>query len=496
MLTISIDVKSKEPMYEQIYKYIREEIKNGSIACGSKLPSSRGLAAHLEVSRNTVDMAYGQLLSEGYIEAKPQRGYFVCNLENLYMEEKDANAIQKNHGNRPENRSLKGNAGKETEYKVDFSPSGVDMEYFPYGKWRKLMKECLIDDNRELFLSGENQGELSLRTAVQHYLYQSRGIKCDVEQIVIGAGSDYMLLLLSRIFNRRCVVGMENPGYRQACTIFESVGYDVVPVPVDDQGMKTEMLEGILANLAYVTPSHHFPVGTVMSAARKQRLLAWAAKEEHRYIIEDDYDSEFRYFGKPIPALQSQDPFGKVIYLGTLSKAIAPGIRISFMVLPWELVDRYKSEAGFYFSTVSRIDQKVISEFLLQGHFERHLNRMRKIYKGKHDVLMQALKDSSMPFKVAGDSAGLHVLLQLPEKRWDAVKVEGKLVQMAGKKGVKVYPLSSYYIKEEERYPSVLVGFARLTEMEIIEGIRLLEKAWGADINQKFNLQGAVKMVY
>lgn len=496
MLTISIDVKSKEPMYEQIYKYIREEIKNGSIACGSKLPSGRGLAAHLEVSRNTVDMAYGQLLSEGYIEAKPKKGYFVCNLENLYMEEKDANAIRKNHGNRPENRSLKGNAGKETEYKVDFSPSGVDMEYFPYGKWRKLMKECLIDDNRELFLSGENQGELSLRTAVQHYLYQSRGVKCDVEQIVIGAGSDYMLLLLSRIFNRRCIVGMENPGYRQACTIFESVGYDVVPVSVDDQGMKTDMLEGILANLAYVTPSHHFPVGTVMSAARKQRLLAWAAKEEHRYIIEDDYDSEFRYFGKPIPALQSQDPFGKVIYLGTLSKAIAPGIRLSFMVLPWELVDRYKSEAGFYFSTVSRIDQKVISEFLLQGHFERHLNRMRKIYKGKHDVLMQALKDSSMPFKVAGDSAGLHVLLQLAEKRWDAVKVEEKLVQMAGKKGVKVYPLSSYYIKEEERYPSVLVGFARLTEMEIIEGIRLLEKAWGVDINQKFNLQGAVKMVY
>jgi len=476
MLTIPINTNSKEPIYEQIYKYIREEIKDGSIACGSKLPSGRGLAAHLEVSRNTVDMAYGQLLSEGYIEAKPKSGYFVCDLENLYIGEKDAGANRKSEEGRPDN------VKKDTEYKIDFSPSGVDMEYFPYGKWRKLMKECLIDDNRELFLSGENQGDLSLRTALKEYLYQSRGVKCDVEQIVIGAGSDYMLLLLSRIFNRRCVVGMENPCYRQACTIFKSVGYKVVPVSVDDQGMKTQMLEAISANLAYVTPSHHFPVGTVLSAVRKQRLLAWAAKEEHRYIIEDDYDSEFRYFGKPIPALQSQDPFGRVIYLGTLSKAIAPGIRLSFMVLPWELVDRYKSEAGFYFSTVSRIDQKVISEFLLQGHFERHLNRMRKIYKGKHDLLVQALKALPVPFKVAGDSAGLHVLLQLPEKCADAARVEERLVFLAEQKGVKVYPLSSYYIEEEERYPSVLTGFARLTEAEIIEGVHLLKEAWGEDI--------------
>lgn len=342
MLTIPIDIKGREPIYEQIYKYIREEIKNGNIVCGERLPSERGLAAHLEVSRNTVDMAYGQLLSEGYIEAKPKSGYFVCDLENLYIEEQNINTIRKKAEDGFQNEGL----GNHPVYKIDFSPSGVDMEYFPYDKWRKLIKECLIDDNRELFLSGENQGDLSLRVALKNYLYQSRGVKCDVEQIVVGAGSDYMLLLLSRIFNSRCIVGMENPCYRQACTIFQSVGYEVIPVSVDDQGMKTQRLEDISANLAYVTPSHHFPVGTVMSAVRKQRLLAWAAKEEHRYIVEDDYDSEFRYFGKPIPALQSQDPFDRVIYLGTLSKAIAPGIRLSFMVLPWKLVDRYKAEAG------------------------------------------------------------------------------------------------------------------------------------------------------
>lgn len=480
MLTISIDVKSRVPIYEQIYKYIREEIKNGNLSCGSKLPSGRGLAAHLEVSRNTIDMAYGQLLSEGYIESQPKKGYFVCDLENLYLEEKNVNLtfVQKEK----EKNDLQAEGfieqKKEKSCKVDFSPSGVDMEYFPYGKWRKLMKECLIDDNRELFLSGNHQGDVELRRALQTYLYQSRGVKCDVEQIVIGAGSDYMLLLLSRIFNKTCVVGMENPGYKQAYTIFESVGYDVIPISVDDQGMKVEQLEHTGANLAYVTPSHHFPIGTVMSARRKQRLLAWANQEEMRYIIEDDYDSEFRYFGKPIPALQSQDPFDRVIYMGTLSKAIAPGIRLSFMVLPWTLLRRYHKEAGFYFSTVSRIDQKVIGEFLLQGHFERHLNRMRKIYKAKHDVLLQAIKGANLPVCVAGDSAGLHLLLRFSKKCENAAEVEDKLAYMAQQQGVKVYPLSAYYMQEEERCPAVLLGFARLSEEDILEGVHLLECAW------------------
>lgn len=476
MLAVSIDVKSRVPIYEQIYKYIREEIQNGSIACGSKLPSGRGLADYLEVSRNTIDMAYGQLMSEGYIESRPKKGYFVCDLENLYIDNpkemyfadvsKMQAGKQKKTGEEP--------AGHAEEYRVDFSPSGVDMEYFPYGKWRRLMKECLIDDNRELFLSGEHQGDLALRRAVQAYLHQSRGVKCDVEQIVIGAGSDYMLLLLSRIFNRKCVVGIENPGYKQASTIFESVGYDVIPIPVDEKGLQVKVLEGTKANLVYVTPSHHFPLGTVMSVGRKQYLLAWAKQAESRYIIEDDYDSEFRYFGKPIPALQSQDPFDRVIYMGTLSKAIAPGIRISFMVLPWKLLERYRKEAGFYFSTVSRIDQKVIGEFMLQGHFERHLNRMRKIYKTKHDALLQAVKEAGLPVRVTGDGAGLHVLFEFGDKMSDADKEEQRLAALAREQGVKVYPLTDYYMTEEERCPCLLIGFARLSEDEIRDGIRRL----------------------
>lgn len=482
MLTILIDTKSSEPIYEQIYKYIREEIKNGNLSCGTKLPSGRGLAMHLEVSRNTVDMAYGQLLSEGYIESVPKKGYYVCPLETLYME-----GIHVKNLKEQEKEDIKELAvqnaydemlPREINCQIDFSPSGVDMDYFPYSKWRKLMRECLIDDNKELFLSGSHQGDLQLRKAVQTYLHQSRGVQCQVSQIVIGAGSDYMLLLLSRILSGKQSVAMENPTYKQAYTIFGSVGYCVTPISLDEQGIRMDLLEKSDANLVYVTPSHHFPLGIVMSANRRQQLLAWAAKSTERYIIEDDYDSEFRYFGKPIPALQSQDPFGKVIYMGTLSKVIAPGIRMSYMVLPEPIVKQYQVQAGFYFSTVSRIDQQVIGGFFLQGHFERHLNRMRKIYKGKHDLLLQGLKRAGLPAKIMGESAGLHLLLEFGHSTARASQIEDELVKLAEAEGVRVYALSDYYVEEEPHKPTIIIGFARLKEEQIMEGIQCLKKAW------------------
>ncbi len=482
MITVLIDTASKVPIYEQIYIYLREEIRNGNIACGTKLPSGRGLANYLEVSRNTIDMAYGQLLSEGYIESVPKKGYYVCALENLYDDGwhmTDGRYDYHNTVSRQSKQSALDSFGeKKQTYAVDFSLSGVDMDYFPYSKWRKLMKECLIDDNKELFLAGDHQGDLELRQAVQTYLHQARGVQCDVSQIVIGAGSDYMLLLLSRIMGEGKVIAMENPTYTQAYTIFDSVGYEIVPVAVDDQGMSMDALKDTNANIAYVTPSHQFPLGTVMSANRKRQLLAWAAAEKDRYIIEDDYDSEFRYSGKPIPALQSQDPFGKVIYVGTLSKVIAPAIRLSYMVLPEECMEIYSKRAGFYFSTVSRIDQRVISQFFLQGYFERHLNRMRKIYRLKHEKLLQELKSAGFSARIEGESAGLHLLLAFGDKTDRAAEIERKLVKKAAAKQVKVYALADYYIEEKERIPTILIGFARLKDEEIVDGVERLKKAW------------------
>lgn len=471
MITIPLDVGSKEPIYEQIYKHIRQEITDGKIPCGTKLPSGRGLAANLSVSRSTIDMAYGQLMSEGYIESVPQKGYFVSNLETLYEE-----GIQI----RVEEDVLENNRDLHEEKKegIDFSLSGVDMDYFPYSKWRKLMRDCLIDDNKELFLSGNHQGDLELRKIICNYIHQSRGVNCKPSQILIGAGSDYMLLLLTHILGEKQHVAMENPAYKQANTIFESVGYETTFLSLDEQGLRLDRLEESGANILYVTPSHQFPSGMVMSVNRRQKILAWSMKEAGRYIIEDDYDSEFRYYGKPIPSLQSQDPFDRVIYMGTLSKVIAPGIRLSYMVLPDTLLSLYQKRCSFYFSTVSRIDQQVIGKFFSEGYFERHLNRMRKIYKNKHDVLLRELKSWDMPVVIKGENAGLHIVVQFGEKTGNAKEIEKKLVDVARQKGVFVYPLSDYYLREEKRIPSILIGFARLKEDEIIKGMGILKDVW------------------
>ncbi|MGN0438485.1 MAG: PLP-dependent aminotransferase family protein [Lachnospiraceae bacterium] len=468
MITIPLQMDSKEPIYEQIYKQIRKEIIEGRIPCGTKLPSTRGLAANLLVSRSTIDMAYGQLVSEGYIEAVPQKGYFVSNLETLYeegievfVEDEEEKIVREN-----------------SENCIDFSLSGVDMDYFPYHNWRKLMKESLIDDNKELFLSGNHQGDYELRKTICNYIHQSRGVNCKPSQILIGAGSDYMLLLLSHILGENQHVAMENPAYKQAYTIFDSVGYQTTFISLDEQGPMLEPIEQCGANLLYVTPSHQFPSGMVMSVNRRRNILSWSVKEPGRYIIEDDYDSEFRYYGKPIPSLQSQDPFERVIYMGTLSKVIAPGIRLSYMVLPEPLLQKYKKRCSFYFSTVSRIDQLVIGKFFEEGYFERHLNRMRKIYKNKHDLLIRELKGISMPIVIKGENAGLHIVVQFGAKTKQAMEIEKKIVDLSKQNHVIVYPISDYYLQEESRIPSLLIGFAKLKEDEIMKGISILKDVW------------------
>lgn len=461
MFTVLIDHNSTLPLYQQIYLYIRDEIRDGNLSCGMRLPSSRGLAADIAVSRNTVDMAYDQLRSEGYIEAKPQRGYYVCKIEsNIQLQQQDEITIQKV-------------ANKEIAYDIDFSPNGVDMQHFPYNRWRKLMKETMIDDNSELFQSGDAQGDYELRHTIRTYLHQSRGVNCREEQIIIGAGSDYLLMLLSQLLKPNTKIGMENPTYKQAYYIFDSCGFLLYPISLDKDGIRVDELNQIEATISYVTPSHQFPLGTVMPIARRMQLLAWANEEGERYIIEDDYDSEFRYQGRPIPALQGSDTNQKVIYMGTFSKAIAPAIRIGYMVLPQKLLDEYYEKAGFYYSTVSRLDQDVIGRFIREGYFERHLNKMRGIYRSKHDCLLAQLQKLNIPVRITGESAGLHLLVEFPKNY-----IENELVETATKAGVRVYPLSNYKISETTMTPTIILGYARLSEQQIVEGINRLKQQW------------------
>ena len=459
-LTINLKTDVKTPLYEQIYAYIKTDIQSGRIPRGEKLPSTRALAKHLEVSRSTVELAYEQLLSEGYIESEPYRGYFVAQIEELYhLEAGTARQQQKE---------------KKTTYKYDFTPNGVDLKSFPYNAWRKLSREILMDDRTELFRSGDSKGEYGFRNAICNYLYQARGVKCLPEQIIVGAGSDYIFMLLSMILGKEHKIAFEDPTYKQAYRMAKGLSYQTVPVSMDKNGMKVSELEASGADIAYVTPSHQYPTGIIMPLRRRMELLKWAYKEENRYIVEDDYDSEFRYKGKPIPAIQGYDAKGKVIYLGTFSKSIAPAIRLSYIVLPLHLMELYDWNVRFVHSTVSKVDQMIVQRFIEEGYYERHLNKTRAMYKSRHDVLIEELKPLMKECSISGEHAGVHLLLTFKNGR-----TEEELISLAKDQGIRVYGLSDYCIKNSAGdKATILLGYANLSEQQIRDAVHILIDCW------------------
>lgn len=461
-LTVDFEVNQKTPLYEQIYNFIRNEIKNGRIGCKTKLPSTRALALHLQVSRSTVDMAYAQLVSEGYIESIPYKGYYVSEISLLYNINSVSNGV------------IPCGELEEQKYKIDFSPYGIDLEAFPYNIWRKIYKNILSADNKELFSSGNSKGDYELRKTLCNYLYEARGVKCTPEMIIIGSGNEYLLMLLNQLFKQKEIIAMENPTYMHAYNVFKRNENEIYPIPMDKSGIKIKDLYQSSANIAYVMPSHQFPLGVVMPIKRRIELLEWAREKAGRYIIEDDYDSEFRYRGKPIPSLQGVDVNKLVIYMGTFSKSIAPAIRMSYMVLPESLLKIYESFHGFS-QTVSRIDQMVVNEFIKNDYFERHLNKMRSIYKGKHDAVISSLKDCKDNVTIWGENSGLHVLITIRNG-----PNEESLVKQAKNAGIKVYGLSKYFISNHDNLyaPTVLLGFANLSIEQIKEGIKILRKVW------------------
>ena len=462
-LSITLDSRSGEHLYEQIYEYIKDEIMKGKLPAGERLPSTRNLAEFLQISRTTVDQAYGQLVSEGYIEARPYKGFFVCKVEELFhmKEELHTKAVPKEDVNEPE---------------FDFSPHGIDMSCFPFATWKKISKDVFAERGTELFKAGEKQGDADFRVTICRYLHSARGVECEPDQIILGAGNDYLLLLLSKILSDQSVIAMERFTYRKAYLAFEKSGFHMKAVDFDEYGMDVTQLSDSGADVAYVMPSHQFPTGIVMPIGRRMELLNWAAQAEGRFLIEDDYDSEFRYKGKPVPALWASDRNGRVIYIGTFSKSIAPSIRVSFMVLPRELLPRYEQTCGFLSCTVSRIDQAILNMFISQGHYERYLNKMRKVYKSKHDILLEELSDFADQFEILGENAGLHILLRSRKNN-----LSRELQKTAYKNGILIQTLDDYSIDREKRkqeYAYVLLGYGSLSEDRIREGIRKLKEIW------------------
>jgi len=445
MQSFTIEFTGDKPMYLQLYSHLVNEITYGNLKSGTKLPSKLTLASHLGVSRNTVDGAYQLLLAEGYVYSKERSGYYVSTTDTLTPFIPTAN--EKTPRPLP-------------TYKYDFSTTAIDTSYFPYKTWNRISRE--VSSNPELLNHGNPLGDRELRCAVKNYLHECRGIICDYSQIIIGAGMEYLLGLLSQMIGKDSpVVAFETPGYSKSPKIFQNNGLSCTFIPVRDDGIDLNILKESNPDIVYVTPSHQFPTGSFIPASNRISLIKWA-NNNNKLIIEDDYDSDFRFDGKPLPTLQSLDSDGRVIYLGTFSKTIAPSIRIAYMVLPLRLMNLYENKFSFYSSTVSRFEQHTLAKFISDGHFLRHLNKVRNIYKNRRNLLVGALTDEIPNIKIFGAHTGTHMLVE-----FDTQKSECDIVNELIKKDVFITGLSSYNLTKSLQIGAKFVlGYSSLSPDE------------------------------
>ena len=465
MLTYHLDPHSKTPLYEQLYRAVRADIMSGTLAGGTRLPSKRQLAANLRVSQITVETAYGQLLAEGYIVSEPRRGYFV---QKQLAVPAQAQA--------PKAAAPHTHAAPADDCKYDFRTNIVDTECCPFATWARLSRSVLSEYSDRLLRATDPCGAAELREQIARYLYDFRGINISPDNILVGAGSEYLMHLVIQLLGRDRVYALENPGYRKLYQIFNVSGVAVRPLPLDKSGLRADALAAGDASVVYLTPSHHFPLGTVMPAARRMEILRWASAAPDRYIIEDDYDSEFRYASRPIPALGEMDRAGRVVYVNTFAKSLSPALRIGYLVLPDALMARYRERFSLYSSTVPSFDQHTLAAFMRTGGFERHISRSRKVYQARRDALMAALDRelADLPHEVSRSEAGLHLLLHMRNGM-----LERELIERARAVGVRVYGLSAYYTPPVKPPKATLVlGYAGLTERQIDEAAALLRQAW------------------
>ena len=428
-------------LYMQIYEYFKNEIINGTYKANTKLPSKRNLAKEYNISLNTVDNAYSKLLEEGFIYSKERQGFFVSDVGELYVLDSKPIHITK----------------EEENIEYDFSYSGVSEE-FPYKIFKKISSN--IFDNKDILEKVDYQGYLPLRTQISEYLDKSRGFKANPSQIVISSGSEYLFQIIFKLISGK--FGIEDPGYNMLSNIMDTNDINYEFIPVDENGMDLIKLKKSKSDFCVITPAHQFPTGVIMNMQRRVELLNM---KKIKYVIEDDYDSEFKYSKRPVPALKSIDVNDKVIYIGSFSKSISPSFRVSFMVLPFDLVEKYNKIFKFFICPVSIMVQKMLTTFIETGEFEKHLNRMRKIYSKKRQLLIDMLSERK-DITIRGADAGLHVVLEYPKNY-----SEEYIVKKAKEKKIKVYGLSSYGTERE--IPSILLGFATLSEEKLKEGVKL-----------------------
>ena len=462
MLTYSFENKGKDSLYEFLYKSIKDDIISGKLRDGEKLPSKRALAEHLSISTITVENAYNQLVAEGYIYSKPKSGYYVSPIVSPEIHSKSERYMYP-----AEKESISADI-----YRADFTNNAATQESFPFLTWAKLMRQTMSEKQDELILSSPSIGVRELRIAISDYLFQFRGMSADPECIIIGAGTEYLYSLIIQLLGRDKKYALEDPGYRKIAQIYKANNVTFDYVSLDSKGISKTVLKKSSAEVLHISPSHHFPTGIVTPVSRRYELLSWAQEAQGRYIIEDDYDSQFRFSGKPIPSLQSIDTSGKVIYINTFSKSLTSTIRISYMVLPKELMERYKKELSFYSCTVSNFEQYTLASFIQQGYFEKHINRMRNYYRNQRNSVMAAIKNHPLysRVKIKEEDSGLHFLMQVDTKLSDE-----ELTHNAKKKGVNLSCLSHYYhnISTAPQH-TLIINYSGLAKDTIEESVEML----------------------
>lgn len=436
MLTYDLK-KTREPLYLALYNAIKSDILNGTLAGGEKIPSKRQMAINNGVSVITVENAYELLLSEGYISSKPKSGFYVCDISN--------DVVLGTSGflqGKPQISEETKNNGLKTKLTIDFSNNQTPSDLFPFDNWLRATRKVFSEKRQVLLENSPSQGVVSLRRSIARYLKEYRGLKVEESSIVIGAGSEYLYGLLVQLIGRDVVYGIENPGYSKQEKIYKAQGVKVDYLAIDDNGVKAREVENKDIGVLHITPSHQYPTGKIMPISRRYELLAWASAVEGRYIVEDDYDSELRLDGKPIPSFKSIDEAGCVIYLNTFSKALCSTVRISYMVLPPLLCKRFNEKLSFYSCTVSTFEQYTLQEFMDSGKMGSHINRLRTYYRKKRDAFIKAIKASSLcPFvEISGEKAGLFFLMKLSCSR-----DENTIVKLAEEQGLGLCTLSSFY---------------------------------------------------
>lgn len=460
MLTYILN-ESNKSLYIQLYENIKRDILNGKIIANQKLPSKRKFSNHLGIGLITVENAYEQLIAEGYIFSIEKKGYYVSSL------------IQKNLNLMKNGESSKDKSNeKDKSNYFDLKSSEVDTSLFPFSTWSKLMREVITEKNKNLLIKCDSFGLYELRVSISRHLYSFNGLEVDPNQIIIGAGSEYLYSMIIKLLGTQRIFALENPGYSKISKVYSINNANTKNIDLDSKGIDVSKLED--ASVVHVSPAHQFPTGIVMPIKRKLDLLRWANEKDDRIIIEDDYDSEFRFKGVPVSSIFSFDNNEKVIYLNTFSKTIAPSIRISYMILPKKLLLNYKEKLSFFSCTVPSFEQYTLSRFISDGYFERHLNKMKNYYRKKKDLFFSMIKDSKLNeiSQLSYKDSGLHFLLELQTNISDKF-----LLEKAYQNGLKLSCLSQYYSEKSQKVEHIIViNFSLISEIDFKKVIRILEK--------------------